>query len=421
METQLVKFFEVLEKGFVVLALLLLTGPRGTETLAYGIYPITFLLIVVRWKGIVRISIREKLLWVFIGLVLVSVLWSAAPKLTLIRSVTLLGTTLFGTYLAGRYSLNEQLRLLACALGIEVLLSFLFALALPEYGIVNDGLHNGAWQGITTHKNAFGRHMDISALVFLLLAMSSRRHRWLMWAGFSLSVSLVLLSTSKTALIIFLTILSLFPLYRSLRWSYTWMVPFLITVVLAGGSLALLLVSNAETIVAAIGRDLSLTGRTDLWAAVIAKIWERPWFGYGYGGFWLKWEGESADIFLITGWEPPHSHNGLLEIWLALGLVGVLIFVPGFLIAYLRTVAWVRSTNSATGLWPMVYLTLMFLINLTESTFGAKAIFWALYVATLLSTHNNPASKTEKITVNRGKKNWDLAKPLPLKPGFNNK
>ena len=39
---------------------------------------------------------------------------------------------------------------------------------------------------------------------------------------------------------------------------------------------------------------MTLTGRTELWATVIEMIREHPWFGYGYSGFWLGWDGESA-------------------------------------------------------------------------------------------------------------------------------
>lgn len=398
METALVKFLGLLEKGFVVLALLLFTGVRG-RPLFYLIYPVILLLSLVHWKGIVRIGIKEKPLWVLLGLILVSVSWSAAPEATLIRSLSLMVTTIFGAYFAARYSLNEQLKLLAWALGLGVLFSFVFTLAFPQYGI-NHGLHEGAWQGIYLHKNHLGRHMAISVLVFLLLVMSSRRrHRWLLWAGFGLSVSLLLLSASKTAVVIFLIPMILLPLYSALRWSYGWMVPFLIAVVLVGGSVATLLAYSAETILNAMGRDITLTGRTDLWAALFDKAWQRPWFGYGYGGFWLNWQGESADIWLATGWYPPHAHNGLLEIWLALGLVGLLVFIVVFLMAVLRALVWVRSTKSATGFWPLVFLTLIFLVNLTESTFDSRTLFWVLYVATILSTHNNPVSKTERPSI----------------------
>lgn len=392
----LIKYLGFLEKGVIALELMFLTGVRGSF-LFIVLYPVIVLLIIWHWKSIVRIGTREKPLWLFIGLVLVSVLWSAAPKVTLTRSFLFVATTLFGLYLAARYSLNEQLRLLAWGLGLQAILSFVFALAVPQQGIMH-GLHEGAWQGIQLHKNHLGRHMVISAIVFLLLAISSRGYRWLLWCGFSLSLLLIVLSTSKTALVILVIPLAVLPFYRALRWSYSWMVPFLISVILVGGSAAVLFMANAEPILNALGKDITLTGRTELWSTLLDKVWQRPWFGYGYGGFWLGWAGESADIWLITGWKPPHAHNGFLDILIALGLVGLLVFGVVYVTAVSRAVSWVRSSKSDTGFWHVLYLTLLFLVNLTESTFTSRTIFWALYVATIFSTHINPDSNKEKNT-----------------------
>ena len=53
-----------------------------------------------------------------VGLVLIalfSTVWSADPGLTLRRSIALLATTLFGVDFAVRYSIRDQLRLLAIA------------------------------------------------------------------------------------------------------------------------------------------------------------------------------------------------------------------------------------------------------------------------------------------------------------------
>lgn len=392
MKIKLAKVLGVLEAGVIVLALISLTNVRGSKVLELGISPIILFLVVMQWKRILHIALKEKLLWLLTGFALASVLWSAAPGATLTATFGFVWVQVIGLYLA-RYTLNDQLRLIASALGITALVCLVIGLIAPEVGVLQ-GLDQGAWKGIFNSKNLLGRYMVLSALVFLLLAISSMKLRWLMWSGFGLSLFLIMLSTSKSALVLLLTFLPLLLVYTTLRWSYSWIVPFLfISFVTAGGSLAILLVSRAETIVNALGKDLTLTGRTELWAALLDKIWERPWLGYGYGGFWHRTqEGESADIWAITGWQPPHAHNGYLEILIELGLVGLLLFALIFLAAFLRAVIWVRLTRSVSGLWPPVYLTLLLLINLTESTLISNNMFSALFITTLLSTHNNLAS-----------------------------
>jgi exopolysaccharide production protein ExoQ len=71
------------------------------------------LLLLVHSKKFLHIATRDKLLPLLVGIAVVSVLWSAAPEATLPRSVAIVGTTLFGIYLATRYDLGELLRLLA--------------------------------------------------------------------------------------------------------------------------------------------------------------------------------------------------------------------------------------------------------------------------------------------------------------------
>lgn len=362
-------------------------GDPVTQVLWLGVYAVTFCLIVLRWRRFVGVVMRDKLLLLLMVIAVLSVVWSVAPETTLRRSVALVGTTAFGIYLAMRYTLADQLRLLAWALGIAALLSLVFGLALPSYGVSSDPLFQGDWQGIYNHKNALGSDMSLAAVVFLILATSSGRRRWLAWGGFVLAVCLILLSDSKTALVVLLVLLALWPIYRSLRWRYTLALPFLIFAVLSGGGVATWLASNADVVLGTLGRDTTLTGRTELWSLVWDKVWERPLLGYGYSGFWLGLEGESASIWLATGSEVPAADNGFLDLWLNLGLLGVLVFVAGFSAAFLKAAAWARASRMSEGIWPCIFLTFVLLYSISESVFlRQNSTLWILYVSTVLST-----------------------------------
>lgn len=405
---------KLIEKGFVVFSLLFFTGaitvllnggvaPSGSQNdpiskvLLLGIQAVTVLLIVVDYKRVARTVLREKLLWVLMAIALFSTLWSDVPSITLATSINLVRITLFGVYFAARYSLKEQLSLLTWVFGIGATLSLVFAIALPSYGVMGMGsissaetiAHSGAWQGIYGHKNILARIMVLSAIVFFISANNDRKYRWLMWGGFILSLILILGSTSKSALIIFLTVLILLPFYKALRWNYTLAVPFLIAAILIGAGVAMLLVETAENILAAFGRDFTLTGRTDLWSAVLEKIGERPWLGYGYGGFWLGLNGNSIDVWHIVRWEPPHAHNGFLDLWLDLGLLGLSIFAFSAIAVCLRSIACLRQNPNSEGLLPLAYLTFLLLANLTESSLLRQNFLWILYVSISLSTYKS--------------------------------
>ena len=404
-----------LEKAFAVVVLFLSTSaliqlllyPEGVEAGGYdpaegnpvsqvmwiGIYGITFLLILARRKQFILTATKARLLLFLVAIALLSVLWSTAPEVTVRRDIALVGTTMIGLYLATRYSLNELLRLLAWAMGLAALLSLAFGLALPSYGIDNHSM-GGDWQGIYGGgKNDLGRNMALSALVFLLLAFSARRYRWAAWAGLGLSVGVLLLSNSVTSMATLLIVAVLLIPYGAVRWRYTLAVPCFIMVLLAGGLAALWLGGNLESVLSSLGRDTTFTNRTEVWPVVIEMIQQRPWLGYGYGGFWVGWEGESAQVFHWTTHEFVHSHNGFLELWLNLGLLGLSTFVLGFLLAIRRAVSWARATKTAEGLWPLAFLTFTFLYNLTEvSILVRNNTFWILYVVVALSTVVRPSS-----------------------------
>lgn len=426
----------LLEKGFCVISLLFFTDAilpslneiRGTNVapiklvLANGISLISILLVVIGHKKVIAILIREKWLWLLLGIALASTFWSDVPGTTLRGSVFLGQITTFGLYFAARYSLREQLKLLAVTFSVVVLLSIAIALALPDYGVMTfqeGGFHQGAWRGIYIHKNGLGRMMVLSALVFLLSVNSSRKYRSIAWAGFVLSIALIVLSTSKTALAILFISIALLPFYKALRWRSSLAICLAIATIFIGGSVAVLLVSNAEAILGVFGRDLTLTGRTDLWAAVLDKIGERPWLGYGYGGFWRSWEGESAQVLSIVRWAAPHSHNGFLDLCLDLGLLGLLTFAFSFLAVCWRSIICLRSIRTSEGLLPIGYLTFLLLANLTESSLFRQNSLWILFIMSVFSTHN-VIIECQKSQVNAklSLKRLKIRKPIHEKPTF---
>jgi exopolysaccharide production protein ExoQ len=163
-------------------------------------------------------------------------------------------------------------------------------------------------------------------------------------------------------------------------------IPVTIVGVLLLSVAALLLVDNTEVVLTALGKDPTLTGRTALWQAVWSSIMERPWVGYGYGAFWTGWQGPSRAVFESVAWEPPHAHNGILDLWLSVGFVGVAIFVAEFGFTVVRAIAAARAHRTAEGTWPLAFLSFMFLYNATESTILRQhTIYWVLYVAVVAS------------------------------------
>ncbi|HEY9651412.1 MAG TPA: O-antigen ligase [Coleofasciculaceae cyanobacterium] len=373
---------------------------RPILLMQFGIYTVTLLLVILRFKSVIRPAMRDPFLWVLTLMVLTSFVWSDFPSISQKYGIRVFFTTLFGLYLASRFSMKEQFRMVAWALGFATVFSLLYTLALPGAGI-ESGIHSGAWRGPVLHKNSFARIMVVSALSSLLVAINSRKYRFILWTVFAIAVALLVLSRSKTALLIFINVMALFPFYRALRWSHGITVPFWITLLLIGGSLLNWLSGDWENVLVGLGKDSTLSGRTEIWNAVIEQIWKRPWFGYGYQAFWQD-EGGAELVWITIRYRVAQAHNGFLNIGAELGLLGLACFVLSIIFTFIRAIKWARLTKTADSLWPILYVTFLPMYNYTETTaVEDNSIFWILLVAISLSLKrlpdSNPAQEQEDL------------------------
>jgi O-antigen ligase len=399
------QIFRLFEDGFVIIALLLLTGfELSLRVTAPGVSAdegnllgqvinlfncgVFFFFLTLRAKRAASVASRELLLWMLLLLACCSVTWSPVPAMTLRRSVALVATTGVGLYLATRYTIGEQVRLLAKALLLAAVVSLAVIVLWPERGVYgSEGGFRGIWyRGLYENKNVLGRLMALGAVSAVCAFFESERR--LFWScGFLLCLGMLALTRSGTSIVVFAVTLGSLPVLMLLRWNYRLALLLIGSAMAPGGLVIAWLWTNAETAFSLLGKDTTFTGRVDIWMAVMDMIWKRPWLGYGFGGFWRGWEGPSAYVSQIAGWEVPHSHNGFLDLWLALGVWGLALFVVWFTIAFFRALAaMVHSERVGEGIWPVVYFLFTVLYNLTESTIlRPHSIFWMLFVAAVFS------------------------------------
>jgi O-antigen ligase len=78
-------------------------------------------------------------------------------------------------------------------------------------------------------------------------------------------------------------------------------------------------------LLALLGKDATLTGRTKIWAAVGRRMAEQPVTGYGFGAVWSNEDlwAPLAKISKEQGFKVGEAHNAWLEVGLDLGIVGV--------------------------------------------------------------------------------------------------
>jgi hypothetical protein len=118
----------------------------------------------------------------------------------------------------------------------------------------------------------------------------------------------------------------------------------------------------ADAILAATGKDITLTGRTDLWRVGLEQIAERPWLGQGYQAFWQPGNPEAEHLWRAFGIESRtgfHFHNLYLSNAVEIGIPGaalqaVFLSSSGSRRSALR---WPRSTTAP----PFLAMTVMVL------------------------------------------------------------
>lgn len=346
-------------------------------------YLILFYLLILYWKGFIYVIIRSPLQFLLLAIVIFSLLWSEdlSSSLTYLRG--LIRIYFLAIYLAMRYPLKEQIKLIAWALGVAASLSMLFSAFIPGYIHESPELL-GMWSGIYGHKNELGYMMAWSAGVFLHLALSGHRYRWLMWALCGISICLIILSRSTTSLTILMTMILLLPFYRSLKkTNYKLQVITITSTLMLLMISSILLLNNAETVVGTSGKDLTFNGRSDLWELVISKILERPWLGYGFSGFWTS---NAASKLRATYDWASNAHNGFLELLLELGFVGFLAFAAGFVRFFVMALTRIISVaKKPEDYWPMQMLIIIVIVNFSEARLLTPSWNWLMYITMSLS------------------------------------
>ncbi len=350
-----------------------------------GLYLITFFLIILRWRKVLLTLYQGGLIWLLIGFTISSIIWSFTPNLTSNRLIALCGTALFSLYFSSRYTIKEQLEIIGWTMGIGAILSLIFAVALPAYGQMT-GIHNGLWRGIYYNKNGMGKIMGIGTVIFLILAQRKGNSQWICWGLSALSLFLLVMSKASSPLLNLGIVMMAFFLLQILRWQYALMVPVIAGISLAGVAIQAAMISNADTIAETFGKDMTFTGRTDLWPLVIDKIQEQLWVGYGFGAFWNGLDGPSRYVWSSIDFAAPNAHNGYLDLLLELGVVGFALYALQFFVCLLNSMAYVRFDRTADGLWPALLLLYIILSNLTESgLYIQNNIFLVLQLSIFLS------------------------------------
>ena len=337
---------------------------------------------------------------VFFAYCAVSVLWSDAPAIAFKRWVKAVGDILMVLVVLTDQEPGGALRRLLSRMSFVLLpLSVIFIKFFPDLGSSFDAVDKVTmYIGITDFKNELGLISMICGLGSLWLLIracelpdKAHRARHLAIHGLmaGTAVWLVLKADSMTSLSC-LGLASVVLIMTRRRWIAAHDGYLL---ALTSGAIAVALIAlfmdSGGTMVSSLGRNATLTGRTQIWSAVLSQH-TNPLLGTGFESFWLGSRMQAVWDLSQRGIE--EAHNGYLEIYLDLGWLGMLALGALIVSGYRHAIEAFRSVPNEGGL-RLAFFTASLIYSLTETGFRMLSPIWIVFLVAITALPRREAAR----------------------------
>lgn len=355
--------------------------------LPYVFYPWLVFVLAGRFVDFIKTKFVESLSYLVIRnpcfalycmLPLLSSMWSLVPDITLKAGLAFTGFTIFSFYVGARYEWRELSSLVRWGYTSVAIVSVLRNPTVAR-----------EFAGITSHKNSLGGLMVVSTALWYLhysQGAKTQKERWIALFFMLFSFYLVRATSSGGSLVnslmLIMVVSSLSFLSKlKFQWAFTSIVAFTVFGIIG----SVYIIDNLESIVVGgLGKDLTLTGRTEFWPQLIAAANQRPWFGYGFDGFFqqdlIGAQTPAYFIYTAAGFQPKTAHNGAIAILLSFGYPGLILILVSLVTNLTFAVRELsRSPLSQAGI-PIIYLVFIILNNITEGSLSDIGDVWLAYV-----------------------------------------
>jgi len=340
----------------------------------------------ISWQKVFRDNVW---LFAFFGFILISAAWTDVPFTSLKRSIRSAGAIVMALVVmsesAPLLALDRVLRRTAY---VMIPISIVFIKYFPDLGRAY-GRSDGVvmWTGVTTQKNTLGALCALSVILIVIgrfrkADAAPRSARLQRYADFVVLLMAVFLlrgaeegnySATATAVTILGVGIALWMLPR--RRGGALIAANLRTVAVVA-TVAYLAFWNAITTTGAtmLGRRPDLTGRSvEIWPLVLKEAAKHPILGSGYGGVW----GLDGELSRTLGLE--QAHNGYLDVYLQLGVVGCVLLAL-FLLEVCGRIKRQYRYDRSWGVFGIAFFFINLIYNISETAFfdvyfGAALVF----------------------------------------------
>jgi len=299
---------------------------RGDTALLFALSGYVLVGCYVHRSAVLAVAQSSWILLLYPAWGLLSMLWTTAPASTNKIGLELLLSVVICFYIAARIDRRNFILAVFCGAAFYAVVSYKTLLVPSFYGPFGE-------------KNLLASRMTVLAMTAIALFLDQGSSRIIRWAALPFAfLAMLYIRNSATALVTaFAGIAFMFALVVVWRQARGLRVLIISLTIAAVAGAALLLVSSGngdlkEALFSALGKDSSLTGRTELWEYAREMIARKPWLGLGLGGFWRPEVLEAQtilDLYYKDRGTVFSFHNSYLEISVQLGYIGLALGVSG--------------------------------------------------------------------------------------------
>jgi O-antigen ligase len=240
--------------------------------------------------------------------------------------------------------------------------SLLLLPILPHVVMMPEG---DALRGIFSHKNVLGQVMAGGALASLHSIRLGGARRWRGILSLAVVVIAAFPARSATALMTIFVFCGMSFVGSMLgRGGVSRILGICCVLVMTPLMVATMVFPDA--LLETLGKDPTLTGRTELWEYVIGFISQRPILGWGLTAFWSTANPLADEVSAALGWTVPEAHNGLLELLLEVGVVGTALFVALWVRNLVLALRCLRTDAREMGMSALLCLCGIIMVGMTE-------------------------------------------------------
>ena len=326
------------------------------------------------------------LAYAYVVVVIVSTSWAGDPGYSFLRALRLLPLVSYAVIFANAYRMKDFLRLLTIASLVSALASYFVIIFMPALALSTlGGPYEHAMRGALIQKNAAGfcyaNGMFFAAFAVVMGAVP----RYLAAITAILCFGLLVLASSMTPVVslvisamIGLAVLFLTTLNRGQALLNA------VTLIMLTTTALLVAINFPDGLAKLIGRDLTLTGRTQIWQAVIVLIKLNPFKGYGYA-FWSFDSPQHEFMVRSVGTTMAYAHNSWLDLWLQTGFLGILSIALLTLASLSRAVK-ILKAHRGEGVLLLSFMLSLLIHSLAETQYnepGIAGVPWLVWGATI--------------------------------------